>query len=221
MKVVAVVAQKGGVGKTTLTTELAVAAVQRGRKTLILDLDPQASAAVWGDGRAGQAPQVIGVQAPRLAVFLAEAARQGADLVLIDTAPNADSIALAAAKAADLVLIPAKPSPRDTEAISTTLRAVTDIAGKPHYVILNETRPRGTINQLAAEALRQAGVKLCPVQIGDRTAFVSALLTNKTATEYQPNSRAAAEIFALWDWLAAELGLRARKAVKPETRVGA
>jgi chromosome partitioning protein len=211
MKVIAVVSQKGGAGKTTVATELGVVAVQNGYRTLIFDLDPQASAGIWGDDRGGKAPQVIGVQAPRLAGFLQQAKTEEADVVLIDTAPNADSIALAAAKAADIVLIPSKPSPRDAKAIGASLRAVADIAAKPAFVVLNEAKTKAAINSLMLDAFAHAGVAVCPVQLGDRVAFVNALVAGNTATEWEPSGKAAEEVHTLWRWLCQQVGI-------PETR---
>ena len=51
MRVIAIVAQKGGTGKTTLTVSLAVAAMQAGRSVVIVDLDPQATTSKWSDRR--------------------------------------------------------------------------------------------------------------------------------------------------------------------------
>ena len=51
MKVLAVLSQKGGVGKTTLATSLAVAAETAGKSVALIDLDPQATASFWHDTR--------------------------------------------------------------------------------------------------------------------------------------------------------------------------
>ena len=48
MKVLSIVSQKGGTGKTTLATHLSVEAERNGQTTALIDLDPQASAAKWG-----------------------------------------------------------------------------------------------------------------------------------------------------------------------------
>jgi chromosome partitioning protein len=227
MKVVAIVSQKGGAGKTTVSTELAVMAVQNGYRTVVFDLDPQASAGVWADDRGGTAPQVISVPAPRLSGFLGQAADGGADLVLLDTAPHADAIAVAAARAADLVLIPCKPSPRDAKAIGSSLVTVADLAGKPCWVVINEAKAGTSMNRLMVRALEDAGVQVCPVQLGDRIAFVNALVKGQTASEWEPEGKAANEVAKLWKWLSRELGVPSsqgsgnpvkRQPGKPETR---
>src|SRR6476660_4858797 len=79
-----------------------------GLRTLLLDLDPQASAARWADRRQHGAVDVdVAVESPaRLAAALLQAEREGYALVVLDTAPHADQAALQAARAADLVLVP-------------------------------------------------------------------------------------------------------------------
>ena len=67
MLTIALVSQKGGVGKTSLAFNLAVAAELARRAALIVDLDPQASAAAWADSRKSEAPIVVSAQAARLA----------------------------------------------------------------------------------------------------------------------------------------------------------
>ena len=100
MLTIAVIAQKGGVGKTTVALNLAVAAVREGLSVAVLDTDPQASAARWGDSRGGEPPTVAAAQASRLPILLAAERRKGVDLVLIDTGPANDTSALAAARLA-------------------------------------------------------------------------------------------------------------------------
>src|SRR5215472_14085842 len=106
MKTVAVISQKGGSGKTTLSLHLAVEAEIAGRATAIIDLDPQSSAALWKDSREAEGPVVVSSQASRLEQVLEAAGKHGVALAIIDTAPHSESAALAAARASDLVLIP-------------------------------------------------------------------------------------------------------------------
>jgi hypothetical protein len=82
MKTIAIVAEKGGVGKTTLATHLAVHAQSEGRRTVIIDLDPQASARKWGVRRNAE-PEVVSDHAEMLQELLRTAEEGGADLVII------------------------------------------------------------------------------------------------------------------------------------------
>ena len=66
MKTLAILSRKGGTGKTTLAVNLSVAAERAGHSTILIDLDPQASAAKWNDNREGDAPVVVAAPASRL-----------------------------------------------------------------------------------------------------------------------------------------------------------
>jgi chromosome partitioning protein len=205
MKTVAILSQKGGTGKTTLSLHLAVAGERRGRSVAVIDLDPQASAAGWKDSRPGETPVVISIPHSRLAQALQTAKEAGADLALIDTAPHSEAAAMAAARAADLVLIPCRPGILDLRAIGSTADLV-KLAGKPAFVVLNATPPRA-VNLLAdaREAVGVHGVDVAPVAIQQRAAFAHALTAGQTAEEYAPDSKAAEETSALFDWMAGQL----------------
>lgn len=94
MLTLAVISQKGGAGKTTLALNLAVAAQLEGETALVVDLDPQASAAAWHDSRDRDGPLVVSPQAMRLEQVLALAVEHGAAEAVIDTAPNSEAAAL-------------------------------------------------------------------------------------------------------------------------------
>src|SRR3954471_24075706 len=93
---IAILSQKGGTGKTTLTLHLAVASERAGMSAAVIDLDPQASAAGWKDSRPGETPVVVSIPSSRLPQAVQAARTGGAALALIDTAPHATDAALAA-----------------------------------------------------------------------------------------------------------------------------
>jgi chromosome partitioning protein len=201
MKTVAVESQKGGSGKTTTTLNLAVAAGRAGKTVVVIDLDPQASAAGWKDSRTAEAPVVVSVPPARLPQALQAAQEGGADLAFIDTAPHAESAALAAAKAADLILIPTRPGILDLRAIGTTADLV-KIAGKPAFVVLNAIPPGATrLIEDARAAAAVHGLEVAPVVIEQRAALSHSLTAGQTAQEYEPAGKAAEEIARLYDWL--------------------
>jgi chromosome partitioning protein len=99
MKVVAILSQKGGAGKTTLALHLAAAAEAAKLSTVVIDLDPQASASDWKDSREHETPVVTALPHTRLPQGLQAAKEGGAKLVVIDTAPHSEAAAMAGRKA--------------------------------------------------------------------------------------------------------------------------
>lgn len=200
MKTIAIISQKGGAGKTTIAVHLAVAAEQRRFNAAIFDLDPQASAASWSDKRQSPTPTVVSAQAARLPSLLEQAAKQKADFIIIDSAPNADSASLAAARAADIILIPCRPAAFDLNAIGTTLNLAA-VAGKPAYVLLNAVPPQGKVGEEARHALEAGGVCVVMPVLHHLVAFSHSVNDGRTAQELDHKSKAAAEINALFSWI--------------------
>lgn len=205
MKVLAILSQKGGAGKTTLALHIAAAAEAAGKPCAVIDLDPQASAAGWKDTREAETPVVVPLPHSRLAAGL-QAAKDGrAALCIIDTAPHAEGAAMAAARAADLVLIPCRAGILDLRAIGTAAELV-KITGKRAFVVLNALPPRAShILSDAREAVAVHDIEVAPVTLQQRAAYGHALTAGQTAPEYEPDGKAAEEIAALRGWLFAEL----------------
>jgi chromosome partitioning protein len=208
MKIISVVCQKGGAGKTTVATNLAVLAEREGYPTVLLDLDPQATAAKWGDKR-DSPPDVVAAQAGRLGRLLEAAKGQGAELAIIDTAPTADSAALEAVKVADLVLVPCQPSDFDIGAVGATVRLAEQIAGKECWVVMNAIPPTSKITEEAIGVLTGAGVRVAPVRLVRRLDFVNGLPMGQAALEWEEKGKAAAETRALWEWARQLVGMTA------------
>jgi hypothetical protein len=93
MQTIVIVSQKGGTGKTTIAIHLAVAAEREGKAAVVIDLDPQASAAAWRDLREAEGPAVQSVQPARLAATLKAAEEAGADFAVVDTPARSESAA--------------------------------------------------------------------------------------------------------------------------------
>ncbi len=217
MKTIAIISQKGGAGKTTVAIHLAVAAEQRGLNAALFDLDPQASAASWADRRSAPSPAVVSAQAARLPALLEQASAQSADLVLIDSAPNADAASLAAARAADLILIPCRPAAFDLNAIGTTLNLAA-VAGKPAYVLLNAVPPLGRVGDEARRALSSAGVAVAEPMLHQLVAFAHAVNDGRCAQEFDPKGRAADEVSRLFVWLSKQANLKTALRANTKTR---
>ncbi len=206
MKTVAIVSQKGGVGKTTLALHLAVAAERDGKTTVIIDLDPQASASTWKDLREEETPIVQPAQANRLGIILAEAEKLGAAFVVIDTSPNSDGASLSAARAADLVLIPCRPHLLDLKAIGSSID-LAHLAKKPFAVVVNAVPPRGSLATEADTAIGIYDAPIAPVHLSMRAAYYHCLVNGQVAQEYEPTGKAAEEAFELYKWVRKQLDM--------------
>lgn len=207
MTTVAIISQKGGAGKTTLALHLAVAAQDAGRVSLIVDTDPQATASQWASWRQDEPPEVIDSPPPRLVAKIEQAQAQGAQFIVIDTPPHADSAARAAVEAADLVLIPCRPSAFDLAAIQTTVKLV-QLLRKPAFVVFTAGSPNAPrMYEEAAELVESFGISACPVRLPDRAAYRHASAEGRTVMEAEPGGKAAEEIQQIYKWTCRQLGV--------------
>lgn len=197
MYTIAIVGQKGGTGKTTIATNLAVAATRERRTVAVIDLDPQTTATNWRDRREAEEPSVVSCQVARLRFVLAEARKNGVDAVFLDTPGKNAEAALEAAKAADLVLIPIQPIIGDIETLPA-LRDLLRVAGdKPALVIVTNAPIQGNRHVHAQEAAHDLGFMVCPVVLFRRAAVYDSPLSGLGAQEHEPGGKAALEISQL------------------------
>jgi len=210
MYTIALMIQKGGGGKTTLGLNLACAAVAHGKSTVIIDLDPQATACNWSDRRQKTfpdlpSPLVIDAQPARLQAALDRAADNGVEFAIIDTPARSEQSALAAAKAADLVIIPCRPQAYDLETIPNTREVLSLAGGKPVFAVLNAVPSFGNRHDQARELLEKLNIPVCPHTIGNRSAFGDAGAVGQSVTEYDPRGKGASEILQLYNYTCSKL----------------
>jgi chromosome partitioning protein len=121
-QVIAVVNQKGGAGKTTISLNLAAALAEHGAKVLLIDADPQHTASDWSAVRKEPPPFVLlGLAQPVLHRDVPQLAADY-DFVVIDGPPRNYEVTRSAIAAADLVLIPVQPSGADFWASRETVK---------------------------------------------------------------------------------------------------
>ncbi len=198
MHTVAVIAEKGGVGKTTLTLALAVGAVLEGRRVAVIDTDPQATASKWTDRREAEFPWVVPTHAARLRAAIEQAEAQGIDFLVIDTPPHAGTDAAEAARLADVVVIPVEPHLFTLETLPK-LGDLLKIAGDPPaFVVVNKASTQGKEGEQAAEHIRALGLAVCPVVVHQRAAHRHAGNVGQAAAEFEPSGKAALEAIKLY-----------------------
>ncbi|MEO7690735.1 MAG: ParA family partition ATPase [Sphingomonas sp.] len=202
--IVALLNQKGGVGKSTLALHLAGQWAREGRRVVLVDADPQGSALDWSQARAAAAlPRLFGVlglardtlhrEAPELA--------RHADHVVIDGPPRVASLMRSALLAADLLLIPVQPSPFDGWASAEMLALLAEARiYRPELAarfVLNRSAPRSVIARATADALADHDPPLLGTRVSQRVIFAHAAQYGRLAFEIEEDGPAAREIAQL------------------------
>jgi chromosome partitioning protein len=208
MRVIAVLNQKGGAGKTTIATHLARALQLAGRDVLLVDSDPQGSARDWAAVRDDQPVPVVGIDRPTIDRDLKNVTKK--EFVVIDGAPQAADLAVSAIKAADFVLIPVQPSPYDIWATSDLVDLVkqrievTD--GKLQAAFVVSRAIKGTrIGDEITSALEGYGLPILTARITQRVSYPTTAASGMTVLDTEPQGDAAAEIRALLEEITQKL----------------
>lgn len=138
-KVISVLNQKGGVGKTTIATNLAHGLILEEYKTLLVDGDPQGSARDWHEANEGEIVPCLGMDRETLPQDL-KSVLHSYDVIIIDGAPKIEKLASAAIRVSDVILIPVQPSQYDIWATGDLVELIKhrqDISdGKPEAAFI-------------------------------------------------------------------------------------
>jgi chromosome partitioning protein len=210
---IAVLNQKGGVGKSMLSQNLAACAHLRGIKTLLLDMDEQATSRQWFAARAGSS-KLRGLRvdvASERSLWTEERFTEtigGYELVVCDGPPRLAEVTRAAAFLADVVVVPMRPGVAEWWAgkanveafnVADQLRRLRGREPVRRTYVLNEVFQRVKETVIMADALREQEVELLPMMIAHRAAYERARAAGESVLSVDPRGVAAAEVSAVFD----------------------
>lgn len=206
MKIITLATQKGGSGKTTLATNLAVAAAKNGCLTLIIDTDSQQTALDWFSKRDNQENPIVLVaeNKEKLDSLLTLAKNKGIERVFIDTqGANTDLVNFSILKS-DFCLIPCRSSGFDVTAQRATAANLLDLKKQGAFII-TQTTARGKETQETKNILLGLGVQIAEQQTTLLKAYKDAAILSESVIEIEENGKAAQEITAIFKWLEKKL----------------
>lgn len=199
--IIGVLNQKGGVGKTTLSVNLAACLARTGARVLLIDADPQGSALDWAAARQGE-PLFSVVGFPRATIHKEIAQLgQGYDHIIIDGPPRVTDLARSAIMASDIVVIPVQPSPYDIWAAEEVVKLITEARVYKENIksvfVVNRKITNTAIGRDVREALAAYPIHVLNASIAQRVVFAEAAAQGQAIFEIEPTGPAVAEMEAV------------------------
>ena len=206
--IIAITGQKGGVGKSTTAVCLAVAALSRGMRVLLVDADPQGTVRTWSEvaSEAGQrAPTVVAMGANMHRPGQLRDVAEAYDLVLIDCPPRHGDVQRSALMVADVAVLPCGPSAADAWALASALEVLNEACTMRDElrgcIVITRKQGRTALGKGARLVLESSGLPVLEAELGHRVAYQEAIAAGQGVTSFAPRDPASREVFTLLDEL--------------------
>ena len=197
MKVITLMNQKGGVGKTTLTLSLAARWHLAGCSVAVVDCDPQRSSVFWKKQQVDNSPLAdLHVYAVKLPSEIRSCRNLDVDYVLLDTPGTDKTTVRAAINASDALLIPVQPSAVDLDASAVSMETAM-ATGKPTAYIMNRFIHQTNLGKEMKEALHRTPATVLRKVLGQYQDFPRAIGIGETPSTLFPGDKAAQNIEAV------------------------
>lgn len=224
MHVVAVLNQKGGVGKSVISTNLAALAHLEGQNALVVDLDAQANAFDWYAARSEESAisglVVHKADRPLSVPQLRRLVGEGRDFVVLDGAPYAGEMSISGAVAADIVVVPLCPggdiwaTAKAMKKVFAQADAIREQLGRDparRVFVLNRVKGQGTRTSEAVTRAMEAEGYSVDLELHDHTVLAEAFLAGESIFTYSPRSDAADELRQLYRLVASSSSAKKSK----------
>ena len=207
MKVIALMSQKGGSGKSTLTRNLAVFVSLEGYDVLVLDTDEQNTVTDWYKDRPiekkEKSPWVVSTQTAHIGEALSKAREKAFDFVFVDTPGRYASYLDRVIEAVDFVVVPCRTTRDDLKAqVKTALQLRQH--NKLFGFVATQSPLRGFRRDVTFQSLESLGI-VSPIQIPYLMDFQDGAASGLGVNELNPSSKASESINGLWNWIMSQM----------------
>lgn len=205
MKNIAVIARKGGSGKTTVAVNLAIAAHRRAYRAQLADTDPQGSSGKVLAARKASGPTILQITGAELPAALRAAEADHVDICIFDTPAGSEEAVAHAISLAHVSLLVVRPTFLDLAATLQTAQILRQLR-RPGLILLNQApTSRGGVEppavKRAFEALRLMQLPVAPVALRARAVYQNSLTSGRSVEELEPGNAAAEELGRLWHYI--------------------
>lgn len=196
--IVSILNQKGGVGKTTLTVNLARAFHRLNHSVLVIDSDPQGSASNWHAKSNGELLNIVGLSRPTIHKDI-KSIKYGYDFVFIDGASKVSEVSKSALLCSDIILIPVQPSPLDIWStidlveLAKTRIEVTENKVKAAFIVSRKI-PNTKVGKEMREILRELELPVFENGTSQRIHYSNSVNEGTTVVDLRTDKEATSEI---------------------------
>ena len=189
MKTILVASSKGGAGKTTLATNLAAHFALDGKRTVLVDADPQHSSTRWAERRAEMETAVLPIDASGKRAWRTSLP-EDAERVVIDAPAGSMADDLQQfIEHVDVIVVPVLPSALDIEATVGFLNSLSKVPRVhkrklPVGLVVNRSKPWTNTSQQAVEMLKTWPYPVV-AQLRDTQAYVVLAGLGRSLFDYR------------------------------------
>lgn len=183
MKVISILNQKGGTGKSTVAINLAVGFARDNKKVLLIDTDHQRSSMVWYANRE-ESPAVSVISIPEAGALKRSVAdhKKNYDIIIIDGTPSEDRLTTASIGTSDLVIVPLQPSALDfwsTETLIERVLQAQDISGlEGRYLLTRYPTTATHLGKEIEELVAEQEMPMFKTKVHNRIAYADSISAN-------------------------------------------